>query len=375
YREHDFYEITLPSGRKVTPAQGRSWSVPKATFQALVEDQRIWFGPTGDSMPRRKRFLSEVKESITPTSFWGKECGDNAKATRDLNRIFSDRANTFSTPKPFDLIQKVILTCTDEHALILDSFAGSGTTGHAVLGTGPNNGGSRKFILVEMEDYADTLTAERVRRVINGYPYQGTQRETLYEKKLTWTEVRKGDALKQEALDAKALHEGDYDSIETKVEDGVLKVIGVRNVKEQALGLGGSFTYCELGRPIELDKLLSGGALPDREAVADYIIYLAGLDKNKLEHRKMPDDVKDTYLGTADGMHIWLLYRPDKKYLSSADSALTLEVARAINASDKQGRHRVYSPAKYVGTKRLRDEKIEIEHVPLPLALFRGHTE
>jgi adenine-specific DNA-methyltransferase len=69
YREHDFYPITLPSGRQVRPAAGRSWSVPPESFEGFRHDNRIWFGPTGDSMPRRKRFLSEVSEGIVPTTW------------------------------------------------------------------------------------------------------------------------------------------------------------------------------------------------------------------------------------------------------------------------------------------------------------------
>lgn len=334
----------------------------------------MWWGNDGlAEYPRLKLFLDDAS-LLVPTDSWSyQETGSTDDAGNEIKDLFGYQA--FDTPKPTNLIQRILQIAASPSAVILDSFAGSGTTAHVVLKANEADGGNRKFILVEMEDYADTLTAERVRRVINGYPYQGTQRETLFEKKLTWTEIRKGDALRQEALDVKAMHEADYDTIETKVDDGVLKVIGVRNVKEQAPGLGGTFTYCELGRPIELDKLLSGGTLPERKDVADYVIYLAGLDKNKLEHRNMPDDIKDLYLGTVDGMHLWLLYRPDRKYLSSADSALTLDVARAIQAADPKGRHRVYSPAKYVSTKALRSEKLEIEHVPLPLALFRGHTD
>ncbi|MBX3095723.1 MAG: site-specific DNA-methyltransferase [Fimbriimonadaceae bacterium] len=366
------YSITLPNGERVQPPAGRHWNGKKERYETLRSDNRLWFGPDGDRTPREKIYLSEVQGGVVPDTWWTHQfAGSNQDAKREILEIFNGQ-EPFATPKPVSLVRRALDMTTGPHSIILDSFAGSGTTAHAVI---EKFGRHAKFILVEMEEEADTVTAERVRRVIKGYPYQGTQRKTLFEKRLTWTEVRKGDALKQEALDAKAVHEADYDEIEVTVKDGVLKVIGVRNVKDHAPGLGGTFTYCELGDAVELEKLLSGGALPARNAVADYLIYLSGLDQNKLEQRAMPEDVRDFYLGTADGMHIWLLYRPDRKYLSSTDSALTLQTARAIHASDKQGRHRVFSPAKYVGTKQLRDEKIEIEHVPLPLALFRGHTD
>ena len=107
YRPHDFYAIKLPSGREVFPAQGRSWSVPQNTFAEMKVDNRIWFGPDGNAMPRRKRFLSEVNTGIVPTKWWdGAEAGKNEDAKREVNRMQPDNPNVFSTPKP----EKLILT-------------------------------------------------------------------------------------------------------------------------------------------------------------------------------------------------------------------------------------------------------------------------
>ena len=107
YRPHDFYAIKLPSGREVFPAQGRSWSVPQNTFAEMKVDNRIWFGPDGNAMPRRKRFLSEVNTGIVPTTWWdGAEAGKNEDAKREVNRMQPDNPNVFSTPKP----EKLILT-------------------------------------------------------------------------------------------------------------------------------------------------------------------------------------------------------------------------------------------------------------------------
>ncbi|EQD32977.1 DNA methylase N-4/N-6 domain protein, partial [mine drainage metagenome] len=100
----------------------------------------------------------------------------------------------FITPKPSELIERILEIGAASDALILDSFAGSGTTAHAVLKANARDNGTRKFILVEGEDYADCLTAERVRRAIRGYAWVGTQRETLLEEKLTFTQFKKADA-------------------------------------------------------------------------------------------------------------------------------------------------------------------------------------
>lgn len=171
YREHDFYPITLPSGREVMPAAGRSWAVPRESFQRLLDDNRVWFGRNGSAMPRLKRFLSEVSQGMVPTTWFSTDIvGDNQQGKRELRGILSEQDDLFGTPKPRLLLQRIIQIGGNTDSLILDSFAGSGTTGHAVLKQNVEDGGTRKFILVEMDErIAPDVTAERVRRVANGY--------------------------------------------------------------------------------------------------------------------------------------------------------------------------------------------------------------
>lgn len=129
----------------------------------------MWFGKDGRSRPRIKTYLSEVGSLATWTWWTHKEAGNNQEAKRELNRIMgSADSESFATPKPVKLLQRILQVATDKDSIVLDSFAGSGTTAHAVLKQNAEDGGERKFVLVEMEDYADTLTAERVRRVIRG---------------------------------------------------------------------------------------------------------------------------------------------------------------------------------------------------------------
>ncbi len=169
HRDRDFYGITTPSGKVVYPANGRSWSRPPDEIERLRADNRLWFGTKGDAIPSLKRFLSEVKDGVVPTTIWmRKEVGDNQEATQEIKEILGERA--FSTPKPTRLIQRILQIATDKDSLILDSFAGSGTTGHAVLKQNAEDGGNRRFILVEMDDnIARNVTAERIKRVASGY--------------------------------------------------------------------------------------------------------------------------------------------------------------------------------------------------------------
>lgn len=165
-----FYEITSPSGKKFKPSAGRCWGLAQATFEKLRADGRIYFGKTGNSQPNIIRYLSEV-EGVVPWTWWPHdEVGNTDEATKDLMSIFGGMSPFNTTPKPARLIQRVIQISSNPGDLVLDSFAGSGTTGHAILKQNAEDGGSRRFILVEMDErIAQTVTAERVRRVAAGY--------------------------------------------------------------------------------------------------------------------------------------------------------------------------------------------------------------
>lgn len=170
YYSKGLYSITTPSGRIISgPPEGSYWRVSEEKFKALDQDNRIWWGTDGNNVPSIKRFLSEVAEGIVPQTYWPyEEVGHTQDAKKEIKAIF-DGGMPFDTPKPSRLIERILQISSDPDSIILDSFAGSGTTAHAVLNMNKADGGHRKFILVEMGDYADSITAERVRRVINGY--------------------------------------------------------------------------------------------------------------------------------------------------------------------------------------------------------------
>ena len=203
YQQEYDYPITTPSGRVVNPPNGTCWRCSREKFDELVNDNRIWFGKEGNNVPRIKRFLSGVKQGITPVTVWlHEDVGHTQSATQGLNKI----GVVFPNPKPHTLLKRILQIATEPDDLVLDSFAGSGTTAHAVLALNEEDGGNRKFILVECQKYADTITAERVRRVING------------------------------------------------VENATSE-----NLRD---GLGGSFTYCTLGEPIDEEGMLTAKISP-----------------------------------------------------------------------------------------------------------------
>ena len=164
------YSITCPGGRVIPgPPAGRYWVVSEEKFKQMDADGRIYWGKDGNNIPAPKRYLSEVKQGRVPQTIWEyEEVGHTQDAKKDLKAIF-DGEMPFDTPKPYRLIERILQIASDSDSIILDSFAGSGTTAHAVLNMNKADVGHRKFILVEMMDYADSITAERVKRVIRGY--------------------------------------------------------------------------------------------------------------------------------------------------------------------------------------------------------------
>ena len=173
----------------------------------------FYFGQGGNGGIRRKTYLDNVGGKV-PSNFWAfTETGHTDEAKKEMKALFDGKAQ-FDTPKPTRLLQFILTIATDKDSIVLDSFAGSGTTAHAVLNMNKTDGGNRKFICVEMMDYADTITAERVKRVINGYG------------------------------------EG----------------------KKAVAGTGGSFSFYELGEPLLIDEQLNEAV--SIEKIREYIYYM-----------------------------------------------------------------------------------------------------
>ena len=149
------YEIKTPSGRCVLPPNGYCWRLDKNTFNKYVQDNRIWFGEKGDNVPRIKRFLSEVKQGITPMTVWKyTDVGSSQDAAKALKKLFDDKAY-FDYPKSIDLMNRCLQLYTSQDSLILDFFSGSATTAHAVMKLNAEDGGHRKFIMVQLPEKTD----------------------------------------------------------------------------------------------------------------------------------------------------------------------------------------------------------------------------
>lgn len=309
------------------------------------------------------------KETVKAKTIWDESKHISEQGTVELGH--AGLADLFQFPKPLGLLEDVLAIATDEDAVVLDSFSGSGTTAQAVLEANKRDGGNRKFILVEMEEYADHLTAERVRRVINGYDFQGTQKTELLREKLSWSKIDKAEKLRDSVAALENLHGHEFDKISKAVKDDHLVVTGEKKVEDRAEGLGGSFTYCTLGDPIELDAILTGESLPDWEGLGRILFHMA--TSQPLDAATIDED--RFYLGTHAGTHVWLVYKSDLDWLKSPEAALNLSFARTIAETAPDDRHVVFAPARHVSQKMLADQSLTVEFAPLPFALYRLERE
>lgn len=154
--QENIYPITCPSGRVVEPPAGRSWSLSRNAFRERLQDNRIWFGPDGNSVPSMKRFLSELRKTgITPMTIWKyEEVGHSQDATQKLAKMFEGK-KYFDYPKPVGLIKRCLALYSDKDSIVLDFFSGSGTTAHSLFELNQDDGGNRQFILVQLPEQTE----------------------------------------------------------------------------------------------------------------------------------------------------------------------------------------------------------------------------
>jgi len=194
YYSQGLYAIQCPGGRVINgPPNGTYWRYAEESFLRLAETNAIWWGKDKNGVPSQKRFLTDVKQGVVSATMWfHSDAGHNAEAKNELREVLKADSDMFITPKPTRLIERILQIATNPGDLVLDSFAGSGTTGHAVLkmnaaaqrgadipvclpgteqtGMSASLSPPRRFLLVEMDEkIAPDITRERVKRVAEGY--------------------------------------------------------------------------------------------------------------------------------------------------------------------------------------------------------------
>ena len=265
------FDITAPNGNVIKhPQNGWRWSME--TIQEKLKTGELRFSEDQTRLIRRT-YLYELG-GLTPSNLWTdlETTGHTRRAKYDLKKIFPEVKVTdlFSTPKPSLLIEYILRLATAPDSIVLDSFAGSGTTAHAVLNMNKTDGGHRKFILIEMMDYADSITAERVKRVISGYT--ADKEEILYDAEITVKNLASGEEMLNEAKEIAAAAKGKYSSVKAPtVKDGHLTVTAVTKAADQISGTGGSFSYYELGEPLMVGDVLNENV--GVEKIREYVYF------------------------------------------------------------------------------------------------------
>ncbi|HAD96592.1 MAG TPA: site-specific DNA-methyltransferase [Cryomorphaceae bacterium] len=323
-RQGQWYPLKTPTGATVYPYKNDGseghWRWGKnQKMKAIIEEPEVahWeLSPYDEGVlvnGERERWvpfekIRDAKKSVG-WSTWLDSYGFNADATRTLKELFGKKI--FDTPKPIQLVEWIISLHEDENALVLDSFSGSGSTAHAVLNLNYEDEGDRKFILVEMEPDIADITRERVHRVIQGEPKFGSKDQRIIN------------------------------------------------------GVGGTFSYFELGDPIEMESILHGENFPSYADLARYLFYTATgeeFDPNQLNE-------EENFIGSSKDYDAYLLYKPDVEYLKN--TALTLERARKFAA--KSGKKSlVFAPAKFVDTHTLLELRVDYCQLPFEIYKLKG---
>jgi adenine-specific DNA-methyltransferase len=293
------YRVVHPVTKKPCKVPEKGFRFPEATMMEMIRNDDIMFGDDETTLIKPKKRIETVVDRLRSVIY-----EDGRAATKELEQLF--HKDFFKNPKSTRILKRLFRFTTSDDDIVLDSFAGSGTTAHSILELNLEDGGNRRFILVEMEEYANKITAERVRRVIKGV---------------------------KTAIDT---------SIKT--------------------GLGGSFSYFELGEPIEMESLLQGKNFPSYKEFARYLFYTATGE----EFNEKAVDEKSGLIGESKNYEVYLFYKPDLAWLKT--NALTLERVRALPKFKKKKRL-VFAPAKYVDDHTLSEHRVDF--CQLPYEIYR----
>jgi site-specific DNA-methyltransferase (adenine-specific)/adenine-specific DNA-methyltransferase len=305
------YSVRCPGGRVIEgPPKGSYWRVSEERLWKLDREGRIYWGSDGNNVPAPKIYLSEVKQGVVPQTIWSwKDVGHTQEAKKELVSIcdFEDSASVFITPKPLRLLKRILEIATDKDSLILDSFAGSGTTGHAVLALNKQDGGTRRFILVEMEgDICRSITAQRLSRAVKGYRPREDEGKSIIE------------------------------------------------------GLGGGFRYCGLGEPLfdETGTVRETVRFPDLAAHVFFTETGTPIPKRATGNAPL--------LGEFNGKAVYLLFNGvlgDKS--PSGGNVLTNEILRGLpQPTTKDGTKVIYGEGCRLGAARLKREGVVFKQIP-----------
>lgn len=318
---------------------------------------KYYFTKGGLGGIRRKTYLNKVEGRLA-TNLWPyNEVGHTDEAKKELKEIF-DGKSPFDTPKPTRLLERILDIATNDDSIVLDSFAGSGTTAHAVLMANHKKHSRKTFILVELMDYAETITSLRVKKAITGYKASMKHEEEIYNKKLTIGNLSKAETFLKEANAVIEKERGNYAEIsKPKLQDNSIKVIASRVADGRVEGLGGAFDYYELGEPL----FLSEGNLNESvgvEKIREYIYYT-----ETHEHLTRRQQAEYPYLlDYHNGTGYFFYYEPNGVTTLSHD---TLNIV-----PQKADNYVIYADICTISKEQLSQMNISFKKIPRDISRF-----
>jgi len=349
YVEEDICALMLKEGIEVS-----------ATLFKARYNKKPWpkyfFLSGGEGSIQSKTYLDTTKGKVVSTLWKYEEVGTNVEATNELKEIF-DKGRNFDTPKPIRLIERIIDIATEDDSIILDCFAGSGTTAHAVLLANKKKHSNRKFILVELMDYADSTTAYRVKKAITGYQATMKHEEEIYNKKLTIKNLPKYETFLREAEAVTEREQGNYAEIsKPKLVDNCIKVIATRVQDGMVEGLGGSFDYYELGKPLFVNGNLNEEV--EEEKIRQYIYYTETRQPLKRERKYDSKYLLDTWQRTG----YYFYYEKDRS------TELTIDTLGIV--TEQADQYIIYADVCHLSKEFMADKHIFFKKIPRDIKRF-----
>ncbi len=330
-----------------TPPADKRWKAGYVTIKNLLDNNRLLF--TKDGTPMEKIYDYDNESVITPlyTLIDPKISGSAESGKTTLNKIIG-MGHGFDTVKPNGLIEYLIGICTNKNDIVLDSFAGTGTTAHAVLNINKADGGHRKFILIEMMDYAESITATRLKEVINGY--KADQENILYNKEITIANLANGVDMLNEANAIVAAAKEKFSSVrKPKIENGHLIVTAITKAADQIAGTGGNFSYYELGEPLLVGDCLNEDV--PTEKIREYVWFM----ETKMPFIP-PTCANQYYLGQHNDTAYYFYYKPKQ--------ITVLDYAFLATIKEKVAETVIYADRCSIGEDKLVQMNITFKKIP-----------
>lgn len=322
-RPNLYYSIINPTtGEEIWPSRKAVWRFEKSSHEQNISENRVWWGVTGTARPRLKKFRLELADGIVPSTWWDKEfAGTNQEARKEIRALFDVGEADFSTPKPARLLKCILQLATDKDSLVLDSFAGSGTTGHAVLQANKEDGGNRRFVLIEMEpEICRNITAERLRRII--VPHLPG-----------------------------ASASPDNEDQKRRQERGSATPLSLSGRGAGGEGLGGGFRYCTLGEPLFDER----GQIRDKVKFGDLAHHIFFTETGEPLPKRVTG--RNSFIGEMNGTAYYLLW-------GGPGALNVLNVAALRQLKPHDGPKVIYADACRLSPSQLQARNIVFKQIP-----------